>query len=116
MTNQVERCELTPGFSISRVLTGLWQISDMERDGKSVDAEAASAEMEPYVDAGFTTFDMADHYGSAEEIAGQARNTRAGRGVSCAGGCSRRSAHPVSARVALPASRAVAYNRVGGTP
>ncbi len=26
--------------------------------------------MKPYVDAGFTTFDMADHYGSAEEIAG----------------------------------------------
>ena len=26
--------------------------------------------MKPYVEAGFTTFDMADHYGSAEEIVG----------------------------------------------
>jgi aryl-alcohol dehydrogenase-like predicted oxidoreductase/enamine deaminase RidA (YjgF/YER057c/UK114 family) len=66
----VERCELAHGFSISRVLTGLWQIADMERDGGSVDAQAAAAAMVPYVEAGFTTFDMADHYGSAEEIVG----------------------------------------------
>jgi aryl-alcohol dehydrogenase-like predicted oxidoreductase/enamine deaminase RidA (YjgF/YER057c/UK114 family) len=70
MTISVERCELTPDLSISRVLTGLWQIADMERDGGTVDAEAAAAAMAPYVEAGFTTFDMADHYGSAEEIAG----------------------------------------------
>lgn len=67
----VPRCELAPGFSISRVLTGLWQIADMERDGRTVDLEAAAAAMVPYVEAGFTTFDMADHYGSAEEVAGR---------------------------------------------
>ena len=66
----VERWDLTPDLSISRVLTGLWQIADMERDGKSLDLEATGREMQPYVDAGLTTFDMADHYGSAEEIAG----------------------------------------------
>jgi aryl-alcohol dehydrogenase-like predicted oxidoreductase/enamine deaminase RidA (YjgF/YER057c/UK114 family) len=70
MNTKVERCELAPGFSISRVLTGLWQIADMERDGRELDFEATAAAMAPYVDAGFTTFDMADHYGSAEEIAG----------------------------------------------
>ncbi len=70
MTGGVERCELAPGFTISRVLTGLWQIADMERGGKALDAEATAAAMVPYVDAGLTTFDMADHYGSAEEIAG----------------------------------------------
>ena len=32
--------------------------------------DAAASAMAPYVDAGLTTFDMADHYGSAEEIAG----------------------------------------------
>jgi aryl-alcohol dehydrogenase-like predicted oxidoreductase/enamine deaminase RidA (YjgF/YER057c/UK114 family) len=42
----------------------------MERDGNVLDAEAAAAAMAPYVDVGLTTFDMADHYGSAEEIAG----------------------------------------------
>jgi len=70
MNATVERCELAGGFSISRVLTGLWQIADMERDGRELDLAATAAAMAPYVDAGFTTFDMADHYGSAEEIAG----------------------------------------------
>lgn len=67
----VERVELAPGLEISRVLTGLWQIADMERDGGAVDADAASAEMRRYVEAGLTTFDMADHYGSSEIIAGR---------------------------------------------
>jgi len=70
MSVPVERCELAPNFSISRVLTGLWQIADMERDGRNLDFQATAAAMQPYVDAGLTTFDMADHYGSAEEIAG----------------------------------------------
>jgi aryl-alcohol dehydrogenase-like predicted oxidoreductase/enamine deaminase RidA (YjgF/YER057c/UK114 family) len=70
MNTKVEHCELAPGFGISRVLTGLWQIADMERDGRDLDLGEAAAAMAPYVDAGFTTFDMADHYGSAEEIAG----------------------------------------------
>src|SRR5262249_43539672 len=68
---QVERCTLAPGFSISRVVTGLWQIADMERDGRKVDVDNAAEAMAPYVEAGFTTFDMADHYGSAELIAGR---------------------------------------------
>ena len=69
----VERCELAPGFSISRVLTGLWQVADMERDRHELDPDAAASAMAPYVEAGFTTFDMADHYGSAEKIAGNFR-------------------------------------------
>ena len=67
----VRRNELAPGFSISRVLTGLWQIADMERDGRQLDLDFIISEMASYVDAGFTSFDMADHYGSAEEIAGR---------------------------------------------
>ncbi len=65
----VERCALAPDLSISRVLTGLWQIADLERDG-SLDPSVAARTMIPYVEAGLTTFDMADHYGSAEVIAG----------------------------------------------
>ena len=71
MSISIKRCELSPGFSISRVLTGLWQIADMEREGRKVDPNQAASAMASYVDAGFTTFDMADHYGSAEEIAGR---------------------------------------------
>ena len=70
-----ERIELARGFSISRVLTGLWQLADQERDGRVVDQAAAAMAMRPYADAGFTTFDMADHYGSAEEVVGRFRAT-----------------------------------------
>lgn len=70
MTSSPERIALAPDLVISRVITGLWQIADMERDGKTLDLAATAAAMTPYVDAGFTTFDMADHYGSAELIAG----------------------------------------------
>jgi aryl-alcohol dehydrogenase-like predicted oxidoreductase/enamine deaminase RidA (YjgF/YER057c/UK114 family) len=45
----------------------------MERDGRTVDRARAAAAMRAYVDAGLTTFDMADHYGSAELIAGEYR-------------------------------------------
>lgn len=71
--SSVERSELAPGFSVARVLTGLWQVADMERDGKALDPAAASAAMAAYVKAGLTSFDMADHYGSAEVIAGALR-------------------------------------------
>jgi len=70
----VDRTLLAPGLEISRVLTGLWQIADMERDGGAVDPEVAADAMEPYVEAGFTTFDMADHYGSAEVVVGAYRS------------------------------------------
>lgn len=70
----VERLELAPGFEISRVLTGLWQIADLERNGQTLDPTETARFMQPYVEAGFTTFDMADHYGSAEIIAGYYRN------------------------------------------
>ncbi len=61
---------LAPGLQISRIVTGLWQIADMEKEGTILDANHTSAYFEPYVKAGFTSFDMADHYGSSEIIAG----------------------------------------------
>lgn len=64
------RTTLGSGLEIARVLTGLWQIADMERDGTLLDPEATAPTMASYADAGLTTFDMADHYGSAELIAG----------------------------------------------
>lgn len=62
--------QLGENLRISKVLTGLWQIADMERDGKILDPEKTAFAMEPYVQAGLSSFDMADHYGSAEIIAG----------------------------------------------
>jgi len=57
-------------LEIPKVVMGLWQIADMERDGIKVDKEEASKAMMNYYENGFTSFDMADHYGSAEEISG----------------------------------------------
>ena len=67
----METCELAPGLRISRIVTGLWQLADMERDGRELDLDATSAAMAPYLEAGLSTFDMADHYGSAEDVTGR---------------------------------------------
>jgi len=66
-----ERYRLAEDLDISRIVTGLWQVADMERGGTPLDPERASAAMLEYVRAGFDTFDMADHYGSAELITGR---------------------------------------------
>ena len=68
------KIHLAKNLEISRIITGLWQIADMERDGKTLDPVATAAFMEPYVVDGFTTFDMADHYGSSEIITGTFKN------------------------------------------
>lgn len=61
---------LSPDLKISQILTGLWQVADMEKEGVSLDLDEAAKALVPYVEAGLTTFDMADHYGSAELIVG----------------------------------------------
>ncbi len=66
-----ERTELAPGLTISRIVTGLWQVADMERGGKALDPDRAAQSLAEYARAGFDTFDMADHYGSAEIITGR---------------------------------------------
>ena len=73
MTLTVDRFALAPDLSISRVLTGLWQIADMERDGRTLEPEATARALDAYAQAGFTSFDMADHYGSAEIVASHLR-------------------------------------------
>jgi aryl-alcohol dehydrogenase-like predicted oxidoreductase/enamine deaminase RidA (YjgF/YER057c/UK114 family) len=66
-----KRIDLAAGLEISRVVTGLWQVADMERSGRAIDLDGGAAELARYAEAGFDTFDMADHYGSAEDIAGR---------------------------------------------
>ncbi len=78
--SRIERTELAPGFEISRVLTGLWQVADLERHGDLLDPDPAAEELARYAEAGFTTFDMADHYGTSESIAGRFRALRPGLG------------------------------------
>lgn len=62
--------QLAPNLKTSKILTGLWQVADMERGGKQLDLDKAAKALIPYIEAGLTTFDMADHYGSSELITG----------------------------------------------
>ena len=64
------RTELAPGLSVPCIVTGLWQVADQERDGRTLDPEAGADALAAYAADGFDAFDMADHYGSAELIAG----------------------------------------------
>lgn len=69
-TSTPPRAQLASGMDISRLITGLWQVADMERGGQLLDPIKGAANLAAYADAGFDTFDMADHYGSAEVITG----------------------------------------------
>jgi aryl-alcohol dehydrogenase-like predicted oxidoreductase/enamine deaminase RidA (YjgF/YER057c/UK114 family) len=84
MPRTPDRIALGEGLSISRLICGLWQVADLEKDGTPLDPERGADALEAYAKAGFDTFDMADHYGSAELITGRllARNREgAGRPV-----------------------------------
>lgn len=71
MTQSPERTTLAGGLSISRLVCGLWQVADIEKNGATIDPEAGADALQAYATAGFDTFDMADHYGSAELITGR---------------------------------------------
>ena len=68
-----ERSHLSPNLEVSQIITGLWQVADLEKGGSDLDLERAAKALVEYASDGFDTFDMADHYGSAELIAGRAR-------------------------------------------
>ena len=64
---------------ICRILNGMWQVSGAHG---AINPEAAIRSMFDYLDAGFTTWDLADHYGPAEDFIGEFRRQLAqARGV-----------------------------------
>jgi aryl-alcohol dehydrogenase-like predicted oxidoreductase len=64
------RFPFAPDLTICRVLNGMWQVSGAH--GR-IDPERAIDAMFAYHDAGFTTWDLADHYGPAEDLIGRFR-------------------------------------------
>ena len=64
----VERVELAPGYTISRVIKGGWQLAGGHG---TVDREQALAGMRQFVAAGITTFDCADIYTGVEALIGE---------------------------------------------
>jgi aryl-alcohol dehydrogenase-like predicted oxidoreductase/enamine deaminase RidA (YjgF/YER057c/UK114 family) len=72
MRDAPEATELRPGLRLRPIVTGLWQMADQERDGRPFDLDRAAEALVAYARDGFDSFDMADHYGSAEIVAGMA--------------------------------------------
>jgi aryl-alcohol dehydrogenase-like predicted oxidoreductase len=73
---QSSRFQFTADLTICRILNGMWQVSGAHgaiTPGRAVD------EMFAYHDAGFTTWDLADHYGPAEDFIGDFRRRFAAR-------------------------------------
>ena len=68
--------QLTADIKICRILNGMWQVSGAHG---SIDPVRAVDEMFAYHDAGFTTWDLADHYGPAEDFVGDFRRLFAAR-------------------------------------
>ena len=64
------RLQFTPDLTICRVLNGMWQVSGAHG---SINPQRAIQSMFQYLDAGFTTWDLADHYGPAEDFIGEFR-------------------------------------------
>lgn len=62
------RLQFTDDLNICRILNGMWQVSGAH--GR-IEPKNAIASMFDYIDAGFTTWDLADHYGPAEQFIGQ---------------------------------------------
>lgn len=67
---QTQRTTLAPDLEICRILNGMWQLAGGHGQ---INSTAAISEMFLYHNAGFTTWDMADIYGPAEEYYGQFR-------------------------------------------
>ncbi len=67
-------------FQFQNWIVGLWQIADMEKEDQQLDLPKTASYMDAYIDAGFTAFDMADHYGSSEIIAGICKKQKPQKG------------------------------------
>jgi aryl-alcohol dehydrogenase-like predicted oxidoreductase len=68
--------QLTPDLDICRILNGMWQVSGAHGP---IDPTGAIEAMFSYHGAGFTTWDLADHYGPAEDFVGAFRRQFAAR-------------------------------------
>ena len=72
----VERYSLRPGYEISRVIRGGWQLAGGHG---AVDRKQAVADLAAFCEAGLTTFDCADIYTGVEELIGEFRADHARR-------------------------------------
>ena len=67
---ETSRLQFAPDLCICRILNGMWQVSGAHG---YIDPKSAVQSMFTYLDSGFTTWDLADHYGPAEDFIGAFR-------------------------------------------
>ena len=70
----VPRVALAPGYTVSRVVKGGWQLAGGHG---AIDRARAVEDMAAFVDAGVTSFDCADIYTGVESLIGDVLTTRA---------------------------------------
>lgn len=71
MSDMIKRSyQLAPDLTIYRMVNGMWQVAGGHG---YIDHELAIADMMKYHDAGFTSWDLADIYGPAEDFIAQFR-------------------------------------------
>lgn len=70
----IDRFPLAPTLPVCRTLNGMWQVSGAHG---AIDPAAAVQAMLAYHDAGLSTWDLADHYGPAEDLIGAFRRALA---------------------------------------
>jgi aryl-alcohol dehydrogenase-like predicted oxidoreductase len=68
--SEASKFQFTPDMQICRILNGMWQVSGAHG---AIDPEKAVSSMLTYHDSGFTTWDLADIYGPAENFVGEFR-------------------------------------------
>ena len=67
---EASRFQFAPDLCICRILNGMWQVSGAHG---YIDPRSAVQSMFTYLDSCFTTWDLADHYGPAEDFIGEFR-------------------------------------------
>lgn len=70
----METFQLSPGLDVCRVLNGMWQVAGGHG---YIDPGRAVSEMVRYHESGFTSWDLADIYGPAEDFIGDFRRALA---------------------------------------
>jgi aryl-alcohol dehydrogenase-like predicted oxidoreductase len=65
--NKLPSYKLAPDLTVCRILNGMWQVAGGHG---YIDHERAIEDMISYHDSGFTTWDLADIYGPAEDLIG----------------------------------------------
>ena len=68
--NKLPSYNINPDLKVCRILNGMWQVAGGHG---YIDHEKAVEDMIKYHDSGFTTWDLADIYGPAEDLIGEFR-------------------------------------------